>query len=240
MDTFTYLGAPSDLNQVVRITNKLTDYLTVQASADSKDDAVSRLQARMAEEATRSNPLNPAGGVTIIDQAGDPEMAKKKAEVAEKEKARAQRKLEAQQNRERDRANRVLGRSNLRTGGGLTIGGLEDDEGPRRARPKPRRQRRDDYDSDEDFRRGRTREDEYDEEDDFIAASDEELGAEDAEGEEDEEDIDEGVTYGGNEREGTPKRSRPAEVEGDETGQGSPNAVRVKRRRVVEEDDDEE
>ena len=97
-----------------------------------------------------------------------------------------QRRMQVQQDRESIRNNNVLKRSGLRTGGigaGLTIGGLEDEDGMvttkgRIGKPKIRKSRRrnSEYSEDEDdFRgRGRTREDEYDEDDGFLVGSDEE------------------------------------------------------------------
>lgn len=239
-DSFTYLAAPYESASLLRITNKITAGLSVLPSADTTDDALERLQNSLAA-AAKAKSLNAEGGIAIKNVAEDPEKAKKAAELAEKEKMRERRKREAHENRERDRANQVLGRRGPRTGGGLTVGGLEDDEGPSRTRvgrPKPRRHRREEYDSDEDFRRGRTREDEYDEEDEFIARSDEEEVVEDDE--EEEEDVDDGIVERRAEKAATPKRSHPTEAEGGEDDDVAASAPRGKRRRVVEEDEDEE
>jgi RNA polymerase-associated protein LEO1 len=232
---------------MIRVTNKITASLQVMPSNDATaDEALERLQSSMA--ASRGD------GSRIIKMnavAEDPELAKKKAEQAEREKMRAIRRLEAQQIREKERASRVFGRA----GGprsGLTVGGLEDDDsgarGAARApRPKQRRRpRNDEYSDDEEeyFGRRRGREDDYDEEDDFIAASDEEEDR-DAEGSE-EEDFDAILESRDKElankgaRAGTPKRDRPRDADADaDVGHDSP-VSRQKRRRVVEEDDDDE
>lgn len=186
------------------------------------------------------------GGIEMLTVKEDPELAKLKAEAAEKEKIKAQRKRQQQEDRERDRANRVLGRSGLRTGGygtggGLTVGGLEGDDATAITRPsrpgKPRkktRRRNSEYSEDEDFRsRGRTKEDEYDEDDGFLVGSDEEpeimdgaseegMGDEDAEGEDVEEE----------------EKLAKAPAKREATDEG-PTSGRVKRRRVIDEDEDE-
>ncbi|KAI4245420.1 MAG: hypothetical protein L6R40_002480 [Gallowayella cf. fulva] len=249
LDAHTYLVTPHQSAQVLRITNHITASLTVQSSSVEDDEAIIRLQERMA--AAKANKVSGSeGGMQVKTIREDPELAKMKAEAAEKEKIKAQRKRQQQEERERDRANRVLGRSGLsRTGGyggmgaGLTVGGLEDEDGmgptsrlPARqskARKKPRR-RNSEYSDDEDFRgRGRTKEDEYDEDDGFLVGSDEEpeiveddgeeeeeLGSEDAEGEEVEE---------------KPKKPAAKREATDDAAAGS----RLKRRRVIEEDEDE-
>ncbi|KAL8714278.1 MAG: hypothetical protein Q9225_006608 [Loekoesia sp. 1 TL-2023] len=249
LDSHTYLVTPHESAQILRITNHITASLAVQSNSVEDDDALIRLQERMA--AAKANKTSGEGGVEMLTVKEDPELAKMKAEAAEKEKIKAQRKRQQQEERERDRANRVLGRSGLRTGGygmsgGLTVGGLEGDDTlattrpsrPSKPRKKPRR-RNSEYSDDEDFRsRGRTKEDEYDEDDGFLVGSDEEpeivddtseededveLGDEDAEGEEVEEE----------ERPAKPATKREATDDGATGG-------RAKRRRVVEEDEDEE
>lgn len=248
LDSHTYLVTPHESAQILRITNHITASLAVQSNSVEDDDALIRLQERMA--AAKANKTSGEGGVEMLTVKEDPELAKMKAEAAEKEKIKAQRKRQQQEERERDRANRVLGRSGLRTGGygasaGLTVGTLEGEDGmattrpsrPGKPRKKPRR-RNSEYSDDEDFRsRGRTKEDEYDEDDGFLVGSDEEpeivddaseeedieLGDEDAEGEVVEED----------ERPAKPAAKREATDDGATGG-------RQKRRRVVEEDEDEE
>ncbi len=254
-DSFTYLASPFSSASVMRITNKITAGLTLHPSADTADDALERLQNSLAA-AVRGKNLNPDGGISLLSTNEDPELAQKKAEVAEKEKVKAQRRREALETRERDRANRVLGRSGQRAGG-LTVGTLEDDElgmgtsggRARGSRPKPRRQRRDDYSDDEGYGRRKTKEDEYDEEDEFIARSDEEeeVGADDDEEDEEElDDDDEGREKAGKQGRRTkdkdsPKRGRKDDEATEEaTEDGGQAAARTKRRRVVEDDEEDE
>lgn len=235
MDSHTYLASVHHNTSFAQITNHLTTSLTVQTTAEQNDDALIRLQESMAA-AVKGN-KNTDGGVPIISIQEDPEQAKKRAELAEREKMRAQRRRQNQEERERDRQNRVLGRSGLRTGGmssGLTVGGLEEDDGispsKPRAKPvrKPRRRNSEYSDDEEDFRnRGRTREDEYDEDDGFLVGSDEEpeLVADD-------DDEDEEMGDDAREQKPKAKKKESRAAEGDGAG-------RVKHRRVVDEDEDD-
>lgn len=253
-DSFTYLATPHPDHAIMRFTNKLTTGLSVvpPAGAAATDDALERLQETMAAAQRAKEQLADGGMIIDKEMLEDPELAKKRAEQAEKEKMRAQRRSETQISRERERTGRTLGRAGVRTGGGgggLTVGGLEDDEaggaaggryaGGRPSKPKKRRPLRDEYSDEDDYAgRRRTKEDEYDEEDDFIAGSEEEIVEEDSE-----EDMDERIERQQHERErvregsGTPKRSRQASAEGEGPPQASPKAT--KRRRIIDDDDDE-
>lgn len=256
LESHTYLTTPHESASFLRVTNHITNSLTVLPSSDQNDDALIRLQESLAA-AVRGSKTSADGGVGLISISEDPELAKKKAEVAEREKMRAQRRRQQQEERERDRANRVLGKSGLRSSGGvggsggLTVGGLEDDDGmaTTRARhpskPKRKPRRNSEYSDDEDgFRnRGRTREDEYDEDDGFLVRSDEE-----PEVVEESEDEDEGLGDADGEgvsedekpkKKKSPKRERERAVETVETGEDGGVAARGKRRKVVEEEEDE-
>lgn len=216
----------------------------MKSSTDQNDDALLKLQQSLAA-ATKGNKTAADGGLEIINISEDPELAKKKAEVAEKEKLRAQRRRQQQEERERDRTNRVLGRSGFRPGGlgaGLTIGGLEDDDGigtsrTRMSKPKkPTRRRNSEYsDDEEEFRgMGRTREDEYDENDGFLVPSDEEpeIGGDGTEDEAEIEDDSDGKLekHGGS---GSRKGPRATAREDDVT------TGRLKRRRIIEDEEEE-
>ncbi|KAL8974492.1 MAG: hypothetical protein Q9197_001254 [Variospora fuerteventurae] len=246
LDSHTYLVTPHESAQILRITNHITASLTVQSSSVEDDDALIRLQERMA--AAKANKTSgEGGGIEMLTVKEDPELAKLKAEAAEKEKFKAQRKRQQQEDRERDRANRVLGRSGLRTGGygtggGLTVGGLEGDDvtaitrpsRPGKSRKKPRR-RNSEYSEDEDFRsRGRTKEDEYDENDGFLVGSDEE--PENMDGASEEEGIGDEDAEGEDVEEEQKPAKAPAKREATDEG---PTSGRVKRRRVIDEDEDE-
>ena len=236
-DSHTYLASPHEHAQVIRLTNHITTALAVQSSSDQNDDALARLKEQMAE-AQKGSKKTADGGLSVIAISEDPELAKKRAELAEKEKAKMQRRIQVQQDRETTRSQNVLKKSGLRTGGtgaGLTVGALEDDDGMattkgRVNRSKPRRVRRrnSEYSDDEDdFRgRGRTREDEYDQEDGFLVASDEELEV----GEESEEDEEEMDDEDGEEV----VKPKLQKKESEEAAGG-----RTKRRRVIEDEDED-
>lgn len=236
LDSHTYLAAPHEFAEIIRLTNHVTASLAVQSSSDQDDEALARLQQSLAA-AQKGNKSTSDGGLAVISINEDPELAKKRAELAEKEKSRMQRRLQVQQDRETTRNNSILKRSGLRTGGmgaGLTVGGLEDDDGMaamkgRVSKPKNRKQRRrnSEYsDDEEDFRGlGRTKEDEYDEEDGFLVGSDEEPEVgEDSE--EEPEMVDEGDEDGEEEK---PKKRGSEEAAGG----------RSKRRRVIEDEEEE-
>ena len=235
-DSHTYLAAPHEHAAVLRLSKHITAALAVQSSSDQNDEALIRLKEQMAE-AQKGSKKSADGGLAVISISEDPELAKKRAELAEKEKVKMQRRLQVQQDRETTRSNNVLKRSGLRTGGmgaGLTVGGLEDDDGMattrgRASKPKSRkvRRRNSEYsDDEEDFRgRGRTREDEYDEDDGFLVGSDEEPevgeASEEEEEMEDEEDEDNG-------------KRQPQKREDDEPAGG-----RTKKRRIIEDEDED-
>lgn len=240
LDSHTYLASPHEAVALVRLTNHITSSLVVQSHADQDDDALIKLQETIAA-ASKGKGKTTDGGIEIVHVTEDPETAKKRAEKFEKERTKAARRRQIQEDRERDRSNRVLGRSGLRQGGysaGLTIGGLEDDDdmGTRRARPskpkkKPRRRNSDYSDEEEYTTRGRTREDEYDEDDGFLVGSDEEpeIAGDPSEEEEDFDMEDEPEK---------PKKSLSKEAtEPEDAGTGG---GRSKRRRVIDEDEDDE
>ena len=237
LDSHTYLAAPHEFGEIIRLTNHITASLAVQSSSNQDDEALARLQQSLAA-AQKGNKNSSDGGLAVISINEDPELAKRRAELAEKEKTKMQRRMQVQQDRESTRNNNILKRSGLRTGGmsaGLTIGGLEDDEGMattkgRVGKPKsrkPRRRNSEYSDDEEDFRgRGRTREDEYDEEDGFLVGSDVEPEV----GEESDEEVemdDDG--------EGEESEERESKKRNSEEAAGG----RVKRRRVIEDEDEE-
>lgn len=191
-DTHNYLAAPHITSGLdAQIVRPLDAALRIQKSGDLANESVNRLKAELARAGDVGNPLD-----TMIKLKTDPEFQRLQAEKAEKDAMRAARVRENAQQRNNARKDGVLGRSGLgRSGGaiGLSIGGLEDDEGmPTSARgagrgkgrggaaaaAKRRKTNRhgEIYSDGEDdtLPRGRTREDEYDREDDFLADSEEE------------------------------------------------------------------
>jgi len=234
-DSFTYLAAAYPSAGFVRVTNKITCGLSVLPSRDSTDDALERLQSSIAA-AKKANVVDTDEAAAKINLTADPELQKRQAEAAEREKMRAQRRMENALNKERERSSRVYGRSGFGRPGGLTIGDLESDGRPRANRTKPRSRRRDYSDDEDDYLKGRSKEDEYDEEDAFIAPSDEE---EDVIDDDDEEDLDD-VIDDEPSRDKTPKRAvKDKDADGEDDDDYGTVAPRGKRRRVVVESDEE-
>ena len=249
-DSQHYLSAPHAKAEVLRLIHPFSAAMKILPSGEQADEAVVALQKSLAAAGAVHDPF-----AAIRNVKEDPELAKKRAELAEKDKLRAERKREAQIERETGRKEKVLGRRGPgRAGVGLTIGGLEDEDGmPTAKARKPARRggnrRGDIYSDDEDdgYPRGRTREDEYDQDDGFLAASDEEPEIfEDEEApEEDDPDVDDLEIDGQetvmksksrSERQETPKRLQE-ELEDDAALAGSPHAR--KKRRVIDDDEDE-
>ncbi|EEH16558.2 hypothetical protein PABG_06645 [Paracoccidioides brasiliensis Pb03] len=257
LDSHAYLGAAAEASSVFRITSHLTSSLSILPTTVETDDAVKRLKESL-EAASRGAKRNADGTVTVFDVAEDPELAKKRAELAEREKLRADRKRQMAADRDLDRGRRV-GISYRTGGGGLTVAGLEGDDEmlTTKARgakkPKRRPNRRGEIYSDEEDeydRRGRTREDEYDKDDGFLVGSDEEpeIVEDDEEEEEELEDedadaegeIDEEPLQKPSNRETTPKRSLEETLEKSADPEtGSPHS-RKKNRYVVDDDEDDE
>lgn len=254
-DANVYLAAAHASDSMYRIISPVTGSLKILPTGEQNDDAMMRLQSSLAAATSTDNPIS-----SIRDVKEDPELAKKRAELAEKEKMRAQRRRENLEQKEFDRKKRVLGRG-TRGGVGLTIGGLEDEIDDMRAtRPTKKKRgpnrRGDIYTDDEDeaFARGRTREDEYDEDDGFLVGSDEEPEVAEESGEEvaeeDDPDVDDLEIEGrqtvlaGRSRAGvplerprTPPKRREMDLE-DENVRDSPQS-RKRGKRVVDDDEDE-
>ena len=237
-ESHTYLTSIHPEHNLVQITNHITASLTVQTNEEN-DEALIRLQEQLSA-ATKGSKGDGGRGPEIVTLTEDPELARKRAEAAERDRTRADRRRQNQQEKERDRAARVMGRSTGRSGGGgLTIGGLEDDEGNtdsrRRTNPsrKPRR-RNSEYSEDEEEGYGRRggKEDEYDKEDGFLVESDEEIEVEDDDSEEEEfAEID----GDGEEQEDERPAARGKSSAADESARGA-----ARRRRVVDDDEDDD
>ena len=247
----------------MQITRPLDASIRIQPTGDLADESVLRLQADLAATAKGHDPLE-----HIKVSRVDPEQAKRQAEAADKEAQKLERKRRNAQEALETRREQTLRRGGVGGRGGLSVAGLEDDEGMptargRKAKARKRRTNRrgEIYSDDEDdtMPRGRTREDEYDLEDDFLADSDEEP---EIYGEEEEEDVldedDEDAEGEGDDAAPAPpptsgtqrnvkervreKRSatpkRPAED--DDAGQGTMGSPQArKKRRVIDDDEDE-
>jgi RNA polymerase-associated protein LEO1 len=243
LDSRTYLIAPYPAIGSLRVSNKITAGLKIRQSSSVEDDAIAQLQTSLAAASNASRVKGTSGDLMIVDE--DPELARHRAEQAEREKARARKRTDAQKERENERLGRASGRFGPGRGGGLNASMLEDEEelgfasqgrvGKGGAKAKRQRQRKanSEYSSDEDYgRKGfQSRADEYDEEDDFVAASDEEEVVEE------DDDEDDGI------REGTPKRARGGDDDEDAAGEDddeAPVQAAKKRRKVVLDDEEED
>ncbi|RYP74408.1 hypothetical protein DL771_003075 [Monosporascus sp. 5C6A] len=190
-DAHYYAAAAHLTSNLLMTVGHVTEQYTVIASKNMQDEALANFASAMAAVARGKRASE---GDMIIMATKDPELQKREAELAEKERMRAQRRLDTA-------AARLDARSGGYRSGGLSIGDLEGGRkgaGGRRKRgaPGPSRpkKRRPEYDSDDDLPSGsRYRQDEYDREDDFIAPSDDEQmsGVDDDEDEEDVLDDDE-------------------------------------------------
>jgi RNA polymerase-associated protein LEO1 len=234
-ESYTYLVAPYEEAQVMRITNKITTSLSVVPTATSKDTALDELQSALAKAASRTlDSKNQA--ISFVDVHEDPELARQRKEAEYKLQLKQQRAREKNEMRQREKT----GGSRRSAGYGLSVGGLEDEDGGRRGgarKPAGKGLRRADWSDDEDYgmpRRG-NKEDEYDEEDDFIAGSDEEP---EVVSEDDEEELLDSPPRRGQQA-GSPKRNRGRDDD-DDDDEEEVVVSRTKRRRVVEDDDEDE
>jgi RNA polymerase-associated protein LEO1 len=251
-DSHSYVASPSIASQLLVMIGHMTNQYTVRPNKDIEDDALDKLQRSLAAAARGGSKGDDKNGPQVIANTQDPELQKKRAELAEKERMKAQRRRET-----------AAEKANLprRPGGGLSVEDLEG-RGGRRApgsgRKPPgakRPRRRPEYDSDDDLPRGRNREDEYDKEDDFLASSDEDL-EEGQEGDDDEEE-EEMIDDDSEREEPRAKKLKPskpeetsdaeadaeADFEDDEAAllpaANDLAAGRGRKRNIIEEDDDE-
>ncbi|RMZ69014.1 hypothetical protein GMOD_00002919 [Pyrenophora seminiperda CCB06] len=225
-ESYTYLVAPYEEANVMRVTNKLTTSLNVVPAANTKDAALEKLQNDLAKVAAKGRD-DADQAISFISVDEDPELRRQREEATFKEKQRQLRAREKHEARQAERANRTMGRTGGRAaGGGLDIDGLED-RPARKQQAKKGGLRRDWSDDDDYGGPRRNREDDYDEEDDFIAASDEEPEIVD-----DDDDPDEGIRA-------SPKRGRGGAAAADDDDDDVV-VSRTKRRRVVDDDEDEE
>ena len=125
-DSLTYLIAPYPAVGSLRVSHKLTAGLKIKQSASVVDDAITQLQTSLAAASNASRVQGTNGDLAIVDE--DPELARRRAELAEREKARARKRNEAQKERENERMGRTAGRYGGGRGGGLNASMLEDEE----------------------------------------------------------------------------------------------------------------
>ena len=229
-----YYAAAAELGSNLLMTvGHLTEQFNVRPNKAVGDDALAALAERMAQASKANN-----DGDMIIRTTRDPELQKKQAEMAEKERLKAQRRRE----NAALKMDGGLGRSGR---GGLSIGDLEGGRGfgsgRKRGLPgstKPKR-RRPEYDSDDDLPQGVGRREDYDLDDGFLVGSDEEEMESGAE--EDEEEIlddDDEDRAPRRKRQRTPRSEDDMDAEGDDAETLEPSG-RSRRRNIIDEDDEE-
>lgn len=247
-DSHTYLASPSIASQLLLLVGHMNNQYTVRPNKDIEDDALEKLQKSLAAATRGGLKGDEKGGPEFITNTEDPELQKKKAEIAEKERLKAQRRRETAAEKQNFIRAQAGGR------GGLSIDDLEGrferkTAGSERKAPKPRRHRSS-YDSDDEPRVGRNRQDEYDKEDDFLADSDEEVeeSVEEDEEEETDQDSDRGEPISKKQRiskavDEIDDADADAEADLDDEDlsipMGQETAVRGRKRNIIEDDDDE-
>lgn len=234
-DAHYYAAAAHLTTNSLLIVGHLTEQYTVRPNKELQDHALERLKADLAGlKKDRSAEM-------IIATREDPELQKKQAELAEKERMKLQRRRETAAARAAD------GAGGRYKGGALSVGDLEGRRGAGAAGRKrgapggaKKKHRRPEYDSDDDLPSGTRRGDNYDYEDGFVVNSDEE--SEMVEDDEEEEEILEDEEDE-NER---PRAKRQRTAEPDEDAEGEEDTAPAhaessrRRRRVIQDDDDDE
>ncbi|KAK3355047.1 Leo1-like protein-domain-containing protein [Neurospora tetraspora] len=220
-DAHYYAAAAHLTTNSLVIIGHFTEQYMLRPNKNIQDHALERLKAELATAKKERGPD------MIILAKEDPELQKKQAEMAERERAKAQRRRETA-------AARVDGAGGRFKGGALSIGDLE---GGRRGRKRgapgggKKKNRRPEYDSDDELPNGRGPTDKYDLDDGFLVDSDEE--SEEVEDDEEEEEL----LDDDDEEEEAPRRKRQRTAEADdEDGAGTTSH---RRRRAIVDDDDE-
>lgn len=241
-DSHLYVASPSLVSGLALVIGHMANEYTVRPNKNIADDALDKLQASLAAATRGSKKGEDKNGPQVITNTQDPELQKKRAEVAEKERMKLQRR------RETAAEKALLPTGARRRDGGLNVDDLE--RGGRRApaagRKQPRkRTNRTDYDSDDDDEpRGRNREDEYDKDDGFLADSDEE--EEIVEDDDDDEGIESEVEEPRKKKQKKTPRDddlsdadAEADLDDEEAPPVAPEPRGRKGRNIIEDDDDE-
>lgn len=242
LDSHTYLATPYIASQVMQIVGHVTNQYVVVPNDNLQDNAIMKLRAAMAKSGRHNDHKD---GTVLISKTEDPELQKKQAEQAERERLKSQKRREAASARAEGQVGRVRGA----IGAGLSLDDLEGRSrgvSAKKKRPVPRggrKARRADYDSDDELARGRNREDEYDLEDDFVVGSDEEQEAETPEESEEEEEYEKESPKAKKQRREAPGSDVDAEGESEEEVSAAPatggEGGGRRKRQVIEDDEDE-
>lgn len=229
-DTHTYAAAAHLSSGLFMIVGHVGEEYTIRQNTSNEDDeALKRLSMRMREARAQDEASR------IIKTTHDPELQRKQAEIAEKERMKAQRR------RENAAARAEGGPRSGRSGGLLSVDDLEGGRrsgGRKRGTARGRGPRRGpEYDSDDDRPEGSRRQDDYDLGDDFIAPSDDD----DEEGDEEEEDI---LDDDDEEDEAPRSKRRKTADASDEDADGEDDDFPAeqsnsrRRRKIVDDDED--
>ncbi|KAF9776983.1 hypothetical protein IL306_004768 [Fusarium sp. DS 682] len=224
-----YYAAAAELHSNILMTvGHITEQYNVRPNKAIGDDALTLLAERMA---VASKPVNATD--MIIQTTVDPELQKKQAELAEKERMKAQRRRE-------NAAAKMDGGYGRSARGGLSIGDLEGGRrgaggSRKRGAPgsgKPRRRR--DEESDEELEHAVGRHEGYSLDDGFIVNSDDEemeSGGDDDDEDEFPDDVDEKPRS-------KRQRTRERSEDEDDLSEVEQVAGRSRRRNVIDDDDD--
>jgi len=247
-DSHTYLVSPSLASSLLVSIGHMTNQYTVRPNAGVVDDALEKLQLGL-KAASRRNLGGADNGPELVNTTVDPELQRKEAEAAEREKVKAQRRRELAA----EKASVPRGYGGR---GGLSVMDLEGGRpgrraptGNKRARPSGRKQAGG-YASDDSEPRGRGYGDDYQQEDDFLAPSDEEEEVEEEE-EEEEDELDEVDREEPRSKKAKVSKANDddsdadadADMDDDEVtapAATSEPAARGRNRNVIEDDDDDE
>ncbi|OAQ97136.1 hypothetical protein LLEC1_00741 [Akanthomyces lecanii] len=225
-----YYAAAAELSSNLLMTvGHVAEQFNVRPNKGGGDDALAILAQRMQQASKTVNEDD-----MIIRTTRDPELQKKEAEMAEKERMKAQRRRE-------NAAAKMDGLGRFSRGGGLSIGDLEGGRrgagsGRKRGMPgsKPKR-RNPEYDSDDDLPQGVRRQEDYDMDDGFLVGSDDEEMESDVEEEEELLDDDEDDHRRRKSKKRRTRHSDDEDASGDEVVEMS---GRARRRNVVDDDDE--
>lgn len=242
-DAHYYAAAASLRSNLLLTVGHVSEQYTVKVNKGLQDEALASFANAMAAAARGKR----ADGDMIITTTKDPELQKKEAELAEKERLRAQRRRDNAAARIDSRS--AGGRSGGGGGGGLSSGMLEGRSGggARKRGPagaKPKKRRNPEYDTDDEQPSGNWHGNEYDREDEFIAPSDDEEAGSGVDEEEEEDILDDDDDEDEAPRK---KKKRKAAEADDEDAEGdddfedrAPARESKGRRRHVIDDDDED
>jgi RNA polymerase-associated protein LEO1 len=242
LDSHTYLATPYIASQVMQVVGHVTNQYTVALNDNLQDTAIMKLRAAM-EKSGRHN--DHKDGTALISVTHDPDLQKRQAEQAERERLKSQKRREAAN----ARADQAVGRVRGAIGSGLSLDDLEGRArgiSSKKKRPAPkggRKARRADYDTDDEMPRGR--DDEYDLEDDFLAPSDEEQEPET--GDESEEEEYEEESHRTKKQKTDAGSEEDAEGEDEDVGAAPSGSAQAggegggrRKRQVIQDDEDDE